>query len=39
MLTYLVYGAGTAALVGNFIDAALANYNIAVPGVWVVDRN
>jgi amino acid transporter len=37
MLTYLVYGAGTAALVGNFIDAALANYNIAVPGVWVVD--
>lgn len=36
MLTYLVYGTGTAALVGNFIDAALANYKIAVPGLWIV---
>jgi amino acid transporter len=35
MLTYLAYGAGTAALVGNFIDAALANYRIAVPGLWL----
>lgn len=35
MLTYLVYGAGTAALTGNFFDAALANYRIAVPGMWI----
>lgn len=35
MLTYLVYGAGTAVLVGNFIDAALANYRLAVPDLWV----
>ncbi|WP_298215807.1 APC family permease [Acidocella sp.] len=37
LLTYLTYGTGTAALVGNFIDAALANYNIALPGLWIFD--
>jgi amino acid transporter len=37
MLTYLVYGAGTAVLVGNFLDAALANYRIVVPGMWVAE--
>ncbi len=36
LLTYLVYGAGTAALVGNFADAALADYGLSVPGLWVV---
>src|SRR5579875_3293993 len=35
LLTYLVYGSGTAVLVGNFIDAALENGKIAVPGLWV----
>ena len=35
MLTYLVYGTGTAVLVGNFLDAALANYQDAVPGLWL----
>jgi len=35
MLTYLAYGTGTAVLVGNFIDAALANYRVAVPGLWI----
>jgi amino acid transporter len=35
MLTYLAYGTGTAALVGNFIDAAAANYRIAAPGLWI----
>jgi amino acid transporter len=35
MLTYLTYGAGTAVLVGNFLDAALANYRVAVPGLWI----
>lgn len=37
MLTYLAYGAGTAVLVGNFIDAALANYGAAVPGLWIAE--
>jgi amino acid transporter len=36
LLTYLTYGTGTAALVGNFVAAALANYGVAVPGLWVV---
>ena len=35
MLTYLVYGTGTSVLVGNFLDAALANYKVALPGLWV----
>ncbi len=35
MLTYLAYGTGTAVLVGNFIDAALANYRMAAPGLWI----
>lgn len=35
MLTYLAYGSGTAALVGNFLDAALANYNVAIPNLWI----
>ena len=36
MLTYLVYGTGTGVLVGNFVDAALSNYKISIPGLWVV---
>jgi amino acid transporter len=35
MLTYLAYGTGTAVLVGNFLDAALANYRISAPGLWI----
>ncbi len=35
LLTYLVYGSGTAVLVGNFIDAALANGRIAIPTLWI----
>jgi amino acid transporter len=34
LLTYLAYGTGTSVLVGNFVDAALANYKIAVPHLW-----
>lgn len=36
LLTYLTFCAGTATLTGNFFDAALANYGITVPGIWVV---
>ena len=36
MLTYLCYGTGTAALFGNFVDAALANDHIAVSLLWIV---
>jgi len=35
MLSYLAFGAGTAAMVGDFIDAATANYALAVPKLWV----
>ncbi len=35
LLTYLVYGAGTCVLVGNFVDAALSDYGIRVPGLWL----
>ncbi len=35
LLTYLVYGSGTAVLVGNFIDAALENGKIEIPSLWV----
>jgi amino acid transporter len=35
MLTYLVYGTGTSALAGNFIDAALTDYGIAIPALWI----
>jgi amino acid transporter len=35
MLTYLAYGTGTSVLVGNFIDAALADYGIGVKGLWI----
>jgi amino acid transporter len=35
MLTYLVYGTGTSALVGNFIDAALADYRIETHALWL----
>jgi amino acid transporter len=35
MLTYLLYGTGTAAMIGNFIDAALADYGITVRGLWI----
>jgi amino acid transporter len=36
LLTYLTFCAGTATLTGNFFDAALDNYGITVPGIWVV---
>ncbi len=35
MLTYLAYGTATAALAGNFVGAALADYKIGFPGGWV----
>ena len=37
MLTYMTYGTGSAVLIGNFIDAALSNYKIAVPNLWIFD--
>lgn len=36
MLTYICYCTATAVLAGNFIDAALANYGITIPGLWVL---
>jgi amino acid transporter len=35
MFTYLVYGAGTAALVGNFVNAALTDYRIEIHALWI----
>jgi amino acid transporter len=35
MLTYLAFGAGTAVLAGNFIDTAVADYNVGTPHLWV----
>jgi amino acid transporter len=35
MLTYLAFGAGTAALTGNFIDAAFADYTLGAHHVWL----
>ncbi len=35
MLTYVVYGTGTSVLVGNFLDAALADYAIKLHGMWI----
>lgn len=35
LLTYLTYGGGTAAMAGSFIDTALANYHISIPGLWI----
>ncbi|WP_198034181.1 APC family permease [Acidihalobacter ferrooxydans] len=35
MLTYLAYGTGTAALVGNFFGAALENYHVLIPHLWL----
>lgn len=35
MLTYAAYCSSTAVLVGNFLDAALANYDITVPRFWI----
>lgn len=36
LLTYTVYGTGTSVLAGNFLDAALGDYGIDIPGLWVV---
>lgn len=36
LLTYLCYGSAVAVMVGNFIDAALADYRLTVPGLWIV---
>jgi amino acid transporter len=35
LLTYLTYGAGTSALVGNFIEAAARTCGFKMPGLWV----
>ena len=36
LLTYLAYGAGTAAMVGNFIDAAARTSGLHMPTLWLV---
>lgn len=36
MLTYLLSGSGVAALMGDFVRAALANYGIVIPGLWLM---
>jgi amino acid transporter len=35
MLTYFAYGAGTAVLAGNFIDAAIADFKPSAPHIWI----
>jgi len=39
LLTYLTYAAGTTALIGNFVDAAVHNYSTQANGVWFVARD
>lgn len=36
LLTYLTFGTGIAVLVGSFLDAALGNYNLGLPHLWVL---
>jgi amino acid transporter len=36
LVTYLVFGSAVAALVGVFLDAALANYDVAAPKLWTM---
>lgn len=36
MLTYLLAGSGIVALMGDFVSAALANYGIVIPGLWLI---
>jgi amino acid transporter len=36
LLTYAVFGAGIAALLGVFVDAALGNYHLGLPKLWTV---
>lgn len=36
LLTYLCFATATAALAGTFVSAALANYGVAIPGLWLV---
>jgi amino acid transporter len=36
LLTYCVFGTGIAALIGVFLDAALNNYHLGLPKLWVV---
>ena len=35
-LTYLLCGSGIAALMGDFVAAALGNYGIVIPGLWLM---
>jgi amino acid transporter len=36
MMTYLVFGSAVSALVGIFVDAALGNYHMSLPRLWVL---
>jgi amino acid transporter len=36
LLAYLTYGAGMAAVIGVFLDAALGNYHLGLPKLWVL---
>ncbi len=36
MLTYLLAGSGIVALMGDFVSAALGNYGIVIPGLWMM---
>jgi amino acid transporter len=35
LLTYLAYGAGTSALVGSFIEAAVRTFGLKGPSLWI----
>jgi amino acid transporter len=36
LLTYAAFGTGIAALIGIFLDAALGNYHLGLPNLWVL---
>jgi amino acid transporter len=36
LLTYTAFGSGIAALLGVFLDAALGNYHLALPKLWIL---
>jgi amino acid transporter len=36
LLSYLAFGSAVAALVGSFLDAALSNYHLAWPKLWIL---
>jgi amino acid transporter len=36
LLTYLTFGTGISVLIGSFLDAALGNYHLGLPHLWLL---